>query len=137
MIDLFLFCFHLDYCEEPLVASLPPTSFQSSSRSSDKAAPYFAKLNRRDGMSLCFSASLSCLSKKTTSVVCVYVTRELSWKEICPCQKSVDAKLFLWIPNIMRFRFHKQCLSAKKSISAFYTFIWNGINQSAGVRQML
>ncbi|XP_056591110.1 contactin-associated protein-like 5 isoform X1 [Triplophysa dalaica] len=37
------------YCEEPLVASLPPTSFQSSSKSSDKAAPYFAKLNRRDG----------------------------------------------------------------------------------------
>ncbi|KAA0707578.1 Contactin-associated protein-like 5 [Triplophysa tibetana] len=38
-----------DYCEEPLVASLPPTSFRSSSKSYDKAAPYFAKLNRRDG----------------------------------------------------------------------------------------
>ncbi|XP_065097094.1 contactin-associated protein-like 5 [Paramisgurnus dabryanus] len=37
-------------CEEPLVASLPPTSFQSSSRSSDKGSPHFAKLNRKDGV---------------------------------------------------------------------------------------
>ncbi|TRY69771.1 hypothetical protein DNTS_021678 [Danionella cerebrum] len=38
-----------DHCNGPLVSALPPTSFQSSSSSSDSQSPYFAKLNRRDG----------------------------------------------------------------------------------------
>ncbi|XP_073708718.1 contactin-associated protein-like 5 [Garra rufa] len=37
------------HCNGPLVSALPPTSFQSSSSSSDSQSPYFAKLNRRDG----------------------------------------------------------------------------------------
>ncbi|XP_046714224.1 contactin-associated protein-like 5 [Silurus meridionalis] len=37
------------YCEEPLLASLSPASFQSSSRSSDSHSPHFAKLHTRDG----------------------------------------------------------------------------------------
>ncbi|XP_036443090.1 LOW QUALITY PROTEIN: contactin-associated protein-like 5 [Colossoma macropomum] len=37
------------YCEDPLVASLPSGSFQSSSRSSDSHSAHFAKLNRKDG----------------------------------------------------------------------------------------
>ncbi|KTF75861.1 hypothetical protein cypCar_00040140, partial [Cyprinus carpio] len=37
------------HCNGPLVSALPPTSFQSSSSSSDSQLPYFAKLNRRDG----------------------------------------------------------------------------------------
>ncbi|KAL7854972.1 hypothetical protein SRHO_G00171620 [Serrasalmus rhombeus] len=39
----------MDYCEDPLVASLPLGSFQSSSRSSDSHSAHFAKLNRKDG----------------------------------------------------------------------------------------
>ncbi|KAG5262097.1 hypothetical protein AALO_G00292190 [Alosa alosa] len=37
------------YCNGPLVAALPPTSFESSSTSSSSQSSYFAKLNRRDG----------------------------------------------------------------------------------------
>ncbi|XP_056304538.1 contactin-associated protein-like 5 [Danio aesculapii] len=37
------------HCNGPLVSALPPTSFKSSSSSSDSQSPYFAKLNRRDG----------------------------------------------------------------------------------------
>ncbi|XP_016422703.1 contactin-associated protein-like 5, partial [Sinocyclocheilus rhinocerous] len=37
------------HCNGPLVSALPPTSFQSSSSSSNSQLPYFAKLNRRDG----------------------------------------------------------------------------------------
>ncbi|KAF5909901.1 contactin-associated protein-like 5, partial [Clarias magur] len=37
------------YCEDPLLASLPSASFQSSSKSSDKHSPHFAKLHTRDG----------------------------------------------------------------------------------------
>uniref|UniRef100_A0A668AK63 Contactin associated protein-like 5a n=1 Tax=Myripristis murdjan TaxID=586833 RepID=A0A668AK63_9TELE len=36
-------------CDSPLVSMLPDASFQSSSQSSSSSAPYFAKLNRRDG----------------------------------------------------------------------------------------
>ncbi|KAI1899397.1 hypothetical protein AGOR_G00061360 [Albula goreensis] len=38
-----------DYCDEPLVAPLPHSSFESSSKSSDSHSPHFAKLNSRDG----------------------------------------------------------------------------------------
>uniref|UniRef100_A0A8C1DB41 Contactin associated protein family member 5 like n=2 Tax=Cyprinus carpio TaxID=7962 RepID=A0A8C1DB41_CYPCA len=37
------------YCEEPLVTTLPPASFQNSSKFSDKRSPHYAKLNRREG----------------------------------------------------------------------------------------
>lgn len=37
------------YCEEPLMTSLPPTSFQNSSKFSDRRSPHYSKLNRRDG----------------------------------------------------------------------------------------
>ncbi|KAA0712083.1 Contactin-associated protein-like 5 [Triplophysa tibetana] len=37
------------HCNGPLVSSLPPTSFQSSTSSSDSQSPYLAKLNRKDG----------------------------------------------------------------------------------------
>uniref|UniRef100_A0A3B4GET7 Contactin associated protein like 3 n=1 Tax=Pundamilia nyererei TaxID=303518 RepID=A0A3B4GET7_9CICH len=40
-------------CDRPLVSSLPPSSFRSSSQLSTSHAPGFAKLNRRDG-ELCF-----------------------------------------------------------------------------------
>uniref|UniRef100_A0A3P9DC68 Contactin-associated protein-like 4 n=1 Tax=Maylandia zebra TaxID=106582 RepID=A0A3P9DC68_9CICH len=36
-------------CDRPLVSSLPPSSFRSSSQLSTSHAPGFAKLNRRDG----------------------------------------------------------------------------------------
>ncbi|KAK2822754.1 hypothetical protein Q5P01_022819 [Channa striata] len=36
-------------CDSPLVSSLPPSSFRSSSQLSSSHAPGFAKLNRRDG----------------------------------------------------------------------------------------
>ncbi|XP_035250532.1 contactin-associated protein-like 5 isoform X1 [Anguilla anguilla] len=37
------------YCDEPLVAPLPQSSFESSSKSSNSHSPYLAKLNSRDG----------------------------------------------------------------------------------------
>ncbi|XP_043107209.1 contactin-associated protein-like 5 isoform X2 [Puntigrus tetrazona] len=37
------------YCEEPLVTTLPPASFQNSSKFSDRRSPHYAKLNRREG----------------------------------------------------------------------------------------
>uniref|UniRef100_A0A668UYN4 Contactin associated protein like 3 n=1 Tax=Oreochromis aureus TaxID=47969 RepID=A0A668UYN4_OREAU len=39
----------LHVCDSPLVSSLPPSSFRSSSQLSTSHAPGFAKLNRRDG----------------------------------------------------------------------------------------
>uniref|UniRef100_A0A671M322 Contactin-associated protein-like 5 n=1 Tax=Sinocyclocheilus anshuiensis TaxID=1608454 RepID=A0A671M322_9TELE len=39
----------LDYCEDPLVTTLPPASFQNSSKFSDRRSPHYAKLNRREG----------------------------------------------------------------------------------------
>uniref|UniRef100_A0A673GEW9 Contactin-associated protein-like 5 n=1 Tax=Sinocyclocheilus rhinocerous TaxID=307959 RepID=A0A673GEW9_9TELE len=38
-----------DYCEDPLVTTLPPASFQNSSKLSDRRSPHYAKLNRREG----------------------------------------------------------------------------------------
>uniref|UniRef100_A0A668V030 Contactin associated protein like 3 n=1 Tax=Oreochromis aureus TaxID=47969 RepID=A0A668V030_OREAU len=38
-----------EVCDSPLVSSLPPSSFRSSSQLSTSHAPGFAKLNRRDG----------------------------------------------------------------------------------------
>ncbi|KAL2087594.1 hypothetical protein ACEWY4_016422 [Coilia grayii] len=38
-----------DYCEDPLVDSLPPASFDSSSRLSSNHLPAFAKLKNKDG----------------------------------------------------------------------------------------
>ncbi|XP_039894437.1 LOW QUALITY PROTEIN: contactin-associated protein-like 4 [Simochromis diagramma] len=38
-----------EVCDRPLVSSLPPSSFRSSSQLSTSHAPGFAKLNRRDG----------------------------------------------------------------------------------------
>uniref|UniRef100_A0A8C2CCW8 Contactin associated protein-like 5 like n=1 Tax=Cyprinus carpio TaxID=7962 RepID=A0A8C2CCW8_CYPCA len=37
------------YQLEPLVTTLPPASFQNSSKFSDKRSPHYAKLNRREG----------------------------------------------------------------------------------------
>ncbi|XP_078790299.1 contactin-associated protein-like 4 isoform X2 [Oryzias latipes] len=42
-------CFHGQVCDRQLVASLPQSSFRSSSQLSSSHAPGFAKLNRRDG----------------------------------------------------------------------------------------
>ncbi|KAL4635605.1 hypothetical protein GN956_G13441 [Arapaima gigas] len=39
----------IDNCDAPLVAMLPPTSFESSSQLSESHAPRFAKLSRREG----------------------------------------------------------------------------------------
>uniref|UniRef100_A0A672KAX8 Contactin associated protein-like 5 like n=1 Tax=Sinocyclocheilus grahami TaxID=75366 RepID=A0A672KAX8_SINGR len=38
-----------DYCEDPLVTTLSPASFQNSSKFSDRRSPHYAKLNRREG----------------------------------------------------------------------------------------
>uniref|UniRef100_A0A8C5D9P3 Contactin-associated protein-like 4 n=1 Tax=Gouania willdenowi TaxID=441366 RepID=A0A8C5D9P3_GOUWI len=38
-----------DICDSPLVSNLQPSSFRSSSQLSSSHAPFFAKLNRRDG----------------------------------------------------------------------------------------
>ncbi|XP_066511823.1 contactin-associated protein-like 5 [Hoplias malabaricus] len=40
---------HSYQCNGPLVSGLPPTSFLSSSTSSEREAAHYAKLNRRDG----------------------------------------------------------------------------------------
>uniref|UniRef100_A0A3P9DCP6 Contactin-associated protein-like 4 n=1 Tax=Maylandia zebra TaxID=106582 RepID=A0A3P9DCP6_9CICH len=44
-----LFLSVTEVCDRPLVSSLPPSSFRSSSQLSTSHAPGFAKLNRRDG----------------------------------------------------------------------------------------
>lgn len=45
-----LFCFSLtDNCDDPLVSTLPQSSFSSSSELSSSHSPGFAKLNRREG----------------------------------------------------------------------------------------
>uniref|UniRef100_A0A3Q4I1I8 Contactin-associated protein-like 4-like n=1 Tax=Neolamprologus brichardi TaxID=32507 RepID=A0A3Q4I1I8_NEOBR len=46
---LFFFLSVTEVCDSPLVSSLPPSSFRSSSQLSTSHAPGFAKLNRRDG----------------------------------------------------------------------------------------
>ncbi|GAA6091506.1 contactin-associated protein-like 5, partial [Tachysurus ichikawai] len=39
----------MNYCEDPLLSSLPSASFQSSSRSSDSQSAHIVKLHSRDG----------------------------------------------------------------------------------------
>uniref|UniRef100_A0AAX7V4R1 Contactin associated protein like 3 n=1 Tax=Astatotilapia calliptera TaxID=8154 RepID=A0AAX7V4R1_ASTCA len=49
MFFLLFFLSVTEVCDRPLVSSLPPSSFRSSSQLSTSHAPGFAKLNRRDG----------------------------------------------------------------------------------------
>uniref|UniRef100_A0A3Q1BXN2 Contactin associated protein like 3 n=1 Tax=Amphiprion ocellaris TaxID=80972 RepID=A0A3Q1BXN2_AMPOC len=45
----YLSCWSTEVCDRPLVSSLPPSSFRSSSQLSISHGPVFAKVNRREG----------------------------------------------------------------------------------------
>lgn len=63
----FLLCDWLtEVCDSPLVASLPPSSFRSSSQLTSSHGPVFAKVNRREGEDSFIALSIVQLKYFTT-----------------------------------------------------------------------